>query len=167
MDSHAEPETGITKVEYISLEEFATIAGKSIETIKRRSNDIPGVEPHGSEWRVLVGTRYPLKIRSYKNDGTDADKRRILLMAISSYRYIDAKMLGVYQHTFDGYINDFLQANFIRENEAPNRFGANPYDCTPEGSRIAKKKTKSIKQEMARVFGSFVGAAISGIGPSA
>lgn len=163
MDNYNEPEEDTTADKYISLEDFSTIANKSIRTIQRRSGDIPGVEHHGTEWRVLIGTRYPLRIKSYKSE-TDEDKRRILLVAISSFLYVDAKMLGVYQHTFDGYIDDFIQANLIRENGAPNRFGANPYDCTQEGSQLAKRKASSIRQEMAHIFGSFVGAAASEIG---
>ena len=151
---------------YITLKQFSELTGKSEQTIKARQNEIPGIECKDGIWRALSGTRFPFKIKSCKIVD-DEDRRRVLLSAISSYRYIDAKMLGVYPKTFENYLGDLLQANLIRENGSPNRFGANYYDCTPKGSKIAKMNKNRAREKLATLLsscaGSFSGAICSEI----
>ena len=142
--------------QYISLEQFSKLIGKTESTIKRRRTEIPGVEYVDGVWEVLEGTRFPFKIRSCSITD-DEDRRRVLLSAISTYRYIDAKMLGVYPKTFENYLGDLLQANLIRENGSPNRYGANYYDCTPEGSKIAKLNKEGARSKLANLVSSCIG----------
>lgn len=149
---------------YIPLEKFAKMVGKNETTILRRRNEIPGIKNDGGSWVVLKGTRYPFKINSCKIEDDD-DKRRVLLLAISKYRYIDAEMLGIWQETFEGYLDDFLRAGLIHKTNVPNQHGANAYDCTEKGSTIIKKRKDSFKQQLANAIaecvGTFAGAAYS------
>lgn len=149
---------------YIPLKRFAKMVGKKETTILRRRNEIPGIKNDGDSWVVLEGTRYPFKINSCRIEDDD-DKRRVLLLAISKYRYIDAEMLGIWQETFEGYLEDFLEAGLIKRTNVPNQHGANGYDCTEKGSTIIKKRKDSFKQQLANAIaecaGSFTGAVYS------
>ena len=146
---------------YIPLEKFAKMVDKSETTILKRRNEIPGIKNDGGSWVVLKGTRYPFKINSCKIED-DNDKRRVLLLAISKYRYIDAEMLGIWEETFEGYLGDFLRAGLIQKTSVPNQHGANAYDCTEKGSLIAKAKYAQARKEMMTAIsecaGAFVGA---------
>lgn len=153
--------------DYIELSQFAKKVKRSESTIKRRCAEMPIIKKENNKFLVLKGTRYPLKIRSYKQITDDFDRRRILLKAISEEKYIDCDMLGVYQEIFENYLRDLLNANLIYKNSLPNFYGANAYNCTDKGATIAKLRKEQarieISHEIASVAGTFIGTVISKI----
>ncbi len=150
--------------EYISLHKFCKIAKKKEATIIKHYKEIPLIIKDKKEYKVLVGTRYPCKIKSYKIID-DMDRRYILLKSISDYKYIDCYMLGVYQNTFCNYLKDFISAGLIKENHNGNLYGANAYDCTELGGKIVKREKQKAKKEIAceisHITGAFVGEILS------
>lgn len=153
---------------YISLQQFCKIARKKEKTIIKHYKEIPIIIKDKKEYKVLIGTRYPCKIKSYKIID-DIDRRYVLLKSISDYKYIDCYMLNVYQNTFCNYLKDFISAGLIRENNNGNSFGANAYDCTELGGTIVKKEKQKAKKEivyeLSHIAGAFVGEIISCIMP--
>ncbi|MBQ9210355.1 MAG: hypothetical protein IJ153_01520 [Clostridia bacterium] len=148
----------------IPLEQFANNAGKSVETIKRYYRSIPGITYVGGVYRIMSGTRYPFALGRNRID-TSAEKRRILLKAISEYKFIDCFKLRIEQLQFENMLRDLLTCGLIAENGLPNHFGANAYDCTELGDTVIEmKKTEAISQIanlIAEAAGRFAGAIIS------
>ena len=151
-------------VDYISLEEFACIAGVSESTIKRNRENIPGVVYSKRKYKVLSGTRYPCDIHRYKIKDS-ADRRYVLLKMISEYRYITNLDLQLYHEQFVEMLRELLSAGLIKENSLPNHYGANAYDCTEKGDKLLHLKkvesTKQITDLVASAAGTFVGKVIS------
>ena len=130
---------------YISFDEFCFMAGKSKATVIKNYKLIPGIEKHGNEYLVLEGTRYIAPIKHYKIKTNDS-KRYAILDCISKERYVDYKMVGLYENSFVDILSDFLSANLIRYNRNSNSYSTNAFDITEEGNKIlAKKKNKAME----------------------
>lgn len=151
----------------ISIEEFLEIAGVKLETVIRHKDEIPGLLYCDGYFRIIEGTRYPC---FYKNKmETFADRRYLLLRAISENKYIDNRKLKVYPAQFNGMLKDLLDADLIRENHMANHYGANAYDSTPKGDellRLTKRKAiNEIAALVAEFGGRFTGAVLSEVLP--
>ena len=147
----------------MSIEDFLTIAGVKLETVKKHKDEIPGLTICEGEFLILEGTRYPCFYRDkIKNT---ADRRYLLLRAISEYKYIDHLKLRVTHSQFKDLLKDLLDAGLIRENHLANHYGANAYDCTIKGDELLhftkQKAIKEISNTVAACGGHFVGAVIS------
>ena len=140
------------------------MAGVGIPTIKKKRDSIPGVVCDEGEYKVLKGTRYPCDIHRYTIKDS-ADRRYILLKEISKYKYITSIDLQLYQEQFVEMLRELLSAGLIKENQMPNHYGANAYDCTEKGDALLKMKTVKSVQMMtdliAGAAGTFVGKVIS------
>lgn len=149
---------------YISIEEFAKMSDKKVSTIKRRYKEIPFIDKENN-YRVLEGTRYPYKCRKKYKD--DYSRRRILLVAISKRQYIDYNKLGVYKATFEKFLKDYVDEGLIEKNGLGNVYGANEYDCTTKGSKIASMQYRQCIKEISLLFsqtaGTLMGAFVSQI----
>lgn len=121
--------------ENITLEEFSKIAGIKESTIKRKSKNIPGIVHEKREYRVVSGTRYPCDIHRYRINNSE-DRRYILLMMISKYKYITNSDLQLYHEQFVEMLKELLAAGLIKENHLCNHYGANAYDCTEKGEHF-------------------------------
>ena len=155
-------------VNYISFEEFVRNSGVSERTVRKRYREIPGIELTDSgELRILSGTRYPFNMRNCKLEDS-ADRRYVLLKAISQYKYISCNDIRVEQAQFKRMLYELLNAGLIQRNNLSNTYGANAYDCTIKGGELlqmAKINKKKAKEEMciliAKVSVAFVGKVIS------
>lgn len=150
--------------QYITFDEFVSIAGVGEKTIKKRQKDIPGLVYEDNQFTVLSGTRYPCDLHRYKINNS-ADRRYVLLKTISEYKYISHVDLRVYHEQFVDLLRELLEAGLIRENHLSNHYGANAYDCTEKGDLILKRKKsealKEIADTIASATGHFVGSVIS------
>lgn len=151
-------------VEKISIDEFVRISQRKISTIRKNHAHIPGLKFHEGKYDILKGTRYPCDLHRYKIKDS-ADRRYLLLKAISEYEYIDHVKLKIYHEQFIDLIKELLDAGLIRENHLHNHYGANAYDCTALGDALLKKRKyeaiKEITEIVASAAGSFVGNVIS------
>lgn len=107
----------------VSIEEFIKIANVKKETIKKNRNKIPGLTYENGEFDIVKGTRYPGDYHRYKLKNS-ADRRYLLLKAISEYKYIDHIPLQVYPEQFKELLKELLDAKLIKENHLYNNFGA-------------------------------------------
>lgn len=150
---------------YISFEEFVRNSGVSERTVRKRYREIPGIELTDSgEFRVLSGTRYPFNMRNCKLEDS-ADRRYILLKAISQYKYISYDKLKIQKEQFEQLIGDLLGIGLIRRNNLPNDYGANGYDCTMEGIkylRYVKNCKSKVREEILLVMAKISGAFFKG-----
>ena len=149
----------------ISINEFLNVAGVKLNTVKKNSGRIPGLKYENSEFDILKGTRYPGDFHRYKLTNS-ADRRYVLLKAISEYKYIDGSALRIYQEQFVSLLKELLDAGLISENGLPNHYGANAYDCTEAGDEVLRlaKKTESVNtitEMVSSAAGHFIGAIIS------
>ena len=148
----------------ISIEDFLQIAKVKISTVKKNKNNIPGLTYTNGQFDIVKGTRYPFDIHRYKIKNS-ADRRYLLLLAISQYKYIDHLKLRVYQEQFEALLKELLDGELIKPNHLYNEFGANAYDCTTKGDEIIKlKKEEAIKHITGIVSscaGHFVGTVLS------
>lgn len=149
----------------ISIDEFLNIAGVKLSTVKRNSGKIPGLKYENGEFNILKGTRYPGDFHRYKLTNS-AERRYVLLKAISEYKYIDCSVLRIYQEQFVTLLEELLAAGLISENGLPNHYGANAYDCTKAGDEVLElaKKSESVNkitEMVSSAAGHFFGAVIS------
>ncbi|PID82185.1 MAG: hypothetical protein CSB16_02580 [Clostridiales bacterium] len=151
------------KNNYISIEEFTNMYNIKASTVKRRKDDIPGLKYENGEFYILEGTRYPSR-DNYKLENA-ADRRYVLLKAISEYRYIDHVKLKLYKQQFDDMLKELLSAGLIKENKLYNKYGANGYDCTIAGEKVLDLKKdvaiKKIVELVAVGVGKAIGSALS------
>lgn len=149
---------------YISLDDFARNASVSVRQVKHRYKEIPGISKIGKNYVVLSGTRYPCDLHRYKMEDS-ARRRFLLLKTISQYKYITHMDLKIEQRQFEEMIRDFLSAGLIKPNHLPNEYGANAYDCTPQGDHLLKMSEKEAINEMVSIIagaaGTFAGAVLS------
>ena len=149
----------------ISIDEFLNIYNVKLSTVKKRADSIPGLKYQAGEFEILKGTRYPGDFHRYKMKNNSKKKRYVLLKAISEYKYIDHLILGLYQEQFVDMLKGLLDAGLIKENNMPNNYGANAYDCTTKGDKVLKNKTKEAIEEIAllvaKAAGTFVGTILS------
>ena len=144
---------------YISIEDFASISGVKVNTVKKRWKEIPGIKYENGKFLVQEGTRYPFNMRHCNLKDSDT-RRYILLLAISEYKYIDAKKLEVYPKQFHKLLKELYEAGLIEENHLGNNQGANTYDCTAKGDQVLKlKKTEAI-EEITKLASEFAGKLI-------
>ena len=148
----------------VSIEDFLQIANVNRSTVKRNKKKIPGLIYENGKFDIVKGTRYPIDIHRHKIENS-ADRRYLLLLAISQYKYIDHLKLGVYQEQFEDLLKELLDGELIKPNHLYNEYGANAYDCTSKGDEIIKlRKGEAIKQITKVVTtgaGHFVGAVLS------
>ncbi len=148
----------------ISIDDFLQIAKVKLNTVKKNKDKIPGLSYANGKFDIVKGTRYPIDVHRHKiNDS--ADRRYLLLLAISQYKYIDHLKLGVYQEQFEALLKELLDGELITPNHLYNEYGANAYDCTSKGDEIIKlqkeKSKKFISEIVSSGAGSFVGAVLS------
>ena len=155
------------KIEYIEFDEFVNNCKVSKRTVEKRYKEIPGIYKTGNGFKVLSGTRYPCKIKNYKNLDDGYKKRYVLLKEISRYRYISHKDLRIEQRQFKDMLGELLSAGLIKRNNLCNEFGANAYDCTIKGNKLINKKEKECIKEImmliSEAVGTFAGVVISEI----
>ena len=148
----------------ISIDEFVRIAGVKESTIRKNKDKIPGLSYNKGTYSIIDGTRYPCDLHRYKISNS-ADKRYLLLKAISEYKYISHLDLGLYHQQFVEMIRELLDAGLIRPNNMANRYGANFYDCTREGDELLRQQKNSAINEISNLIiaaaGKFVGNVIS------
>lgn len=153
-----------SKNNMVSMDEFLAMAGVKLSTVRKNIDKIPGLDYKNGEFLILNGTRYPFNLRGYKLKNS-ADRRYVLLKAISEYKYIDSLKLGVYQEQFKSLLKELLEAKLICENGLPNHFGANAYDCTRMGDEVLRLEKSEcihkISELISSPLGHFVGAIIS------
>lgn len=127
--------------EYISLEDFSKICGISIKQIKKRYQEIPGIIYIDNSFKVLIGTKYPYSMRGIKKQSLDKNNRKYnILKAVSQSKYIDGKMLGLYDYQFSEYVIELCLEGLIKYNEAcPNKYAANSFELTSEGELFLNK----------------------------
>ena len=104
----------------VSIEEFIKIANVKKETIKKNRNKIPGLTYENGEFDIVKGMRYPGDYHRYKLKNS-ADRRYLLLKAISEYKYIDHIPLQVYPEQFKELLKELLDAKLIKENHLYNK----------------------------------------------
>lgn len=150
------PEQNNTNESKITIEEFQKIAGVKEATIRKNKDKIPGLTYAKGIYDILKGTRYPYDYHRYRIKDS-ADRRFLLLKAISEYKYIGHDSLKVYKEQFVELIGDLLKAKLIRENNLPNHYGANAYDCTPRGDELLKKKNTEAIREIADLVAAAAG----------
>lgn len=148
----------------ISIDEFVRIAGVKESTIRKNKDKIPGLSYNKGTYSIIDGTRYPCDLHRYKISNS-ADKRYLLLKAISEYKYISHLDLGLYHPQFVEMIKELLDAGLIQPNNMANRYGANFYDCTREGDELLRQQKNSAINEISNLIvvaaGKFVGNVIS------
>jgi hypothetical protein len=131
---------------YITFEEFVNISKVKENTVIKRYKEIPGIEKTDKGFVVLSGTRYPFDKRMLRGAKNSESKRYYLLKAISEYKYISEKELGLEKIQFNNMLDELLRANLIKENGTNNIYGANRYDCTISGDKVLmEKKNYAIK----------------------
>jgi hypothetical protein len=158
---------GIMEGNKVSIGEFLNIAGVKLNTVKKNAEKIPGLKYENGDFDILSGTRYPGDFQRYKLENS-ADRRYVLLKAISEYKYIDSTKLKVYPEQFKSFLKELLDAGLISENGLSNHYGANAYDCTKLGDDVLKLGKKSeiidrITELISSATGHFMGAVISEI----
>lgn len=148
----------------IDIDEFVIITNKKEKTIRNNRHKIPGLKYDKGVYIIEKGTRYPCDLHRYKIKDS-ADRRYVLLKTISEYKYICNKDLKLYQEQFVSLLGELLEAGLISENNMPNHYGANAYDCTPKGDQLLKETKNKAKKEISNIVASaagiFVGAVIS------
>ena len=151
---------------YIDFDDFVKSSGVKESTIKRRYKQIPGITKTQKGFRVISGTRYPYNIGN-TNIEDSASKRFTLLKAISKYKYISNKELRLEPPQFEKMLRDLLFAGLIECNNLSNFYGANAYDCTPQGEELISQKDKAARESLIRTIaiatGTFTGAVLSQI----
>ncbi len=146
-------------IDKISIEEFITIANVKEATIKRNRHKIPGLTYEKGKFDILKGTRYPGDYHRYKLRNS-ADRRYVLLKAISEYKYIDYLMLKVYHEQFKSLLRELLEAGLIKENHLYNNYGANAYDCTSKGDEVLTQKKERAVTEITKMVVAAAGQVI-------
>ena len=139
--------------EYWTLERFAKRSDVKPETVKKRIKDIPGVEYVDRKYRVVPGTRYPMKKSRIGKTKTAGNQCISVLKALDSKRYIDGSYLNVGEEEFSDILDMLKDNGFIKSNESLNQYGSNGYDITLAGCDYlndAKLKEKMIKQATIR-----------------
>jgi hypothetical protein len=148
----------------ISIDEFVRIAGVKESTIRKNKDKIPGLSYNKGTYSIIDGTRYPCDLHRYKISNS-ADKRYLLLKAISEYKYISHLDLGLYHPQFVEMIKELLDAGLIQPNNMDNCYGANFYDCTREGDELLRQQKNSAINKISNLIvaaaGKFVGNVIS------
>lgn len=148
----------------VTIDEFLAIAGVTKKTVIKNSAKIPGLTYENGTFDILKGTRYPGDYHRYRLKNS-AEKRYVLLKAISDYKYIDYLKLKVYQEQFVEFLRELLNAGLIKENKLYNNYGANAYDCTTKGDKLLKQTQKEaiedITKTVSSAIGHFTGAVIS------
>ena len=92
----------------ISICEFIAIAHVKESTIKKNAARIPGLEYSRGRFKILKGTRYPGDFHRYKLKDS-AERRYVLLKAISEYKYINHQMLRLHKEQFDCYVERTIE----------------------------------------------------------
>lgn len=151
-------------LQLVSIEEFASISHVNKNTVKRNAKRIPGLKYENGTFTILKGTRYPGDFHRYKMKNS-AEKRYVLLKAISEYKYIDHTTLRLYKEQFDDLLRELLDAELISENHLYNHYGANAYDCTAKGDEMLKRKqtegVEALAALVASTAGKFTGSVVS------
>ena len=74
------------------------------------------------------------------------DKYYVILKTLYTGKYVDAKMLKLYEHEFESIIINLLKNKLIEKTCYINKYGTNPYILTMDGiSVIKRKKIKAIE----------------------
>ena len=140
----------------MTAEDFAQKNGIPLARVKQNWEKIPGSVNRNGEIFFWPGSRYPFNIGFHKLE-TSADKRYVLLKAISKYRYISHKELRLEEKQFDAMLEDYLSTKLIEPNNLGNTYGANAYDITKDGSdfldSIVDKKRERRNKEILRFLG--------------
>lgn len=140
----------------MSIAEFLNIYGIKETTVKKRINDIPGLEYCNGEYRIIEGTRYPYNIgRSKLKD--QEDKIYILLKATSENKYIDHNKLKLQKRQFTRLLTELEHKNLIEKNGINNPYGANAYDITYEGTNVLRLSKNVALKLLSELAGRFVG----------
>ncbi|MDP3445199.1 MAG: hypothetical protein Q8T08_20250, partial [Ignavibacteria bacterium] len=79
----------------ISINEFLKIVNVKEETIRKNRHKIPGLTWSEGNYDIIKGTRYPADLHRYKLKNS-ADRRYLLLKAISEFKYVDHIALRIY-----------------------------------------------------------------------
>lgn len=148
----------------VSIDDFLQIAGVKISTVKKKKDEIPGLSYANGKFDIIKGTRYPFYLHGRKIKDS-ADRRYLLLLAISQYKYVDHLKLKVYPEQFEALLKELLDGELIKLNHLYNHYGANAYDCTSKGDEILKMKEKDAINYITGIVssgaGHFVGAVLS------
>ena len=146
----------------VSIDDFLQIAKVKLSTVKKNRKKIPGLTYANGKFDIVKGTRYPFDIHRYKIKDS-ADRRYLLLLAISQYKYIDHLKLGVYQEQFEELLKELLDGGLIKHNHLYNEYGANAYDCTIQGDEIIKLRKDEAVKQIAEVLSSCAGRFVGGV----
>lgn len=147
----------------MEIEILAEKGNVSTKQVKKRWKEIGGVTRIKGVLCIPEGTRYPMK-KPRKID-THEEKLYALLKAIDNERYINEDMLMTSKESFNTLIHELLELKWIQYNGSNNEYGANRFDSTLLGSRIAREKKSAALKEIISAFsgalGHFVGGVIS------
>ena len=127
---------------YITLEEFAEMYDLTPKTVKKRADEIPGLDYTQHGYLALIGTRYPCKYKRYALDSS-AKRRFVLLRAISANEYISHRELAMPEDAFNFMLHECEQLGWIAKLDVPNNAGANSYVCTVDGEEFLRKYAKN------------------------
>ena len=145
----------------MTIEQLAKNGKVSTKQVKKRWRDIGGVTKIGGALNIPEGTRYPM--RKMRNIDTHEEKLYALLKAIDTYRYIDEVMLRIPKTSFDILIHELIDAGWIQDNGSGNEFGANRYDSTRLGSKVAREKKKAALKEIVAIISGAAGHLAGGV----
>lgn len=145
----------------MTIEQLAKNGKVSVKQVKKRWRDIGGVTKTGDVLNIPEGTRYPM--RKMRSIDTHEEKLYALLKAIDTYRYIDEDMLGIPKNSFNILIHELIHAGWIQDNGSGNEFGANKYDSTRLGSRIAHERKKAALEDIITTISGAAGHLAGGV----
>lgn len=160
--------TKIDEQEFLSLsvsklmtaDDLSRYSSISKTTVIRNRAKIPGYQQNVSDDYLFdPGTRYPFWIGFHSLE-TTADRRYVLLKAISQYRYISYVELNLHQEQFFTMLEEYAQSGLIAQNvfgkHFGKSFGANGYDCTSAGDFFLEKLEGQKRAQRIETIESFI-----------
>ena len=130
------PPTHPDLTRFQTIEEFAKYNNVSVATVKKRYQEIPGIQlVNCDEYLVSPGTRYPFNMRGH-TPKSNPDRVYILMKALYFERYISHSELSMREYSFLTMMHLLERDGYIKKNAYGNNFGSNAYDCTEKGQKF-------------------------------
>lgn len=146
----------------MTLKQLADHFSVTERTIRKRLLDIKGIVISNGDITVPVGTRYPYNLRRSNIKSRDG-KRRALLEATDTDKFIDHEMLKMDKISFESMLKELVEEGLLIQRNSDNSFGANMYDTSMYYPDFKREQSLIKKKDKAVVAGSFVGATVNQI----